>query len=78
MVKKETKLCIIKTIINSISNIIIAVFRRKKNEIPYSPPPDLPTNIVRRQIGRRAAATLPTSLNAATAICSPYSRPSSP
>ena len=30
MVKKETKLCIIKTIINSISNIIIAEFRRKK------------------------------------------------
>lgn len=30
------------------------------------------------KIGRRAAVMLPTSLNAATAICSPYSLPSSP
>lgn len=42
MVKKETKLCIIKTIINSISNIIIAEFRRKKRNTLFPAATHLP------------------------------------
>lgn len=59
MVKKETKLCVIKTIIISISNIIIADFRRKKTKYLIRRRPILIVCKQNRAAGGRDATHLP-------------------